>query len=521
MCWATYLRYHRPTMTDARQPRTYLRREPDGYWRYIRRVPKDIQQAVQKSRWRYSLGRDKVSAREQAKRLERAHDDLIQSLRDPEKGQQIKLDLAKKRIAARFADLEAKGAPEGDSDQLDEYGDSFPDAEPNDTATLDSFRASLWRRVPDVLENAENLPEGNRAQRLATFAAMAFGPEGSEVEAPTGKVAAMQHSAHKAMLDDFRREIDPSVGTTPPGMRLSALIEEYITKKRLRAQTARSYRQMAGKLVETFKNEPGGGDRALEYYTKARLQRHRDRLENSGTLSAQSIEKAFTPLKAVWRWAAIEHDSLAELTFPTLILPRRETTIEESRWVAFTDDEIGLIGRLVNEAWGPKSARRFSEERKADFLMATRVMLYTGMRPNEVFKIRSEQVDNGILHIRETKTTSRKVPLPDCLADFPDFLAQGGFQTARTSTSIAGTMSDYFSEMIRPHIIDDRKVLYSLKDTLVERLQRQDGMTDDLIRAVIGHKSGQGKLRHYKTPMGETAHGRAKIKRALDAIHYW
>lgn len=155
--------------------------------------------------------------------------------------------------------------------------------------------------------------------------------------------------------------------------------------------------------------------------------------------------------------------------------------------------------------------------------MAVRVMLYTGLRPAEVFRLTTADVEGGILTIRRTKTTPRKLPITDHLDDLPDFLADDGFtRELDRSKTIAVTMSDNFREVIRAAGFEnDRHVLYSLKDTLVDRLQRQDGMTDDVIRGIIGHVVGQGKLWHYKTPFGETTHGRATMKKALDAITYW
>ena len=68
-------------------------------------------------------------------------------------------------------------------------------------------------------------------------------------------------------------------------------------------------------------------------------------------------------------------------------------------------------------------------------------------------------------------------------------------------------MSDYFTSIIRAGgFTNDRHVLYSLKDSLIDRLQRQ-GASDDAMRGIIGHVSGQGKLRHYKTPFGQSPHG--------------
>ena len=87
--------------------------------------------------------------------------------------------------------------------------------------------------------------------------------------------------------------------------------------------------------------------------------------------------------------------------------------------------------------------------------------------------------------------------------------------------SLARAFTTAFSKVIRAGgLTHDRHVLYSTKDTLVDRLQRL-GMTDDVIRGIIGHLGGQGKLRHYKTPLGQSKHGMEQMRTALDAIVYW
>jgi integrase len=153
--------------------------------------------------------------------------------------------------------------------------------------------------------------------------------------------------------------------------------------------------------------------------------------------------------------------------------------------------------------------------------MAIRVMLYTGLRPAEVFRLTPSNVKNDALEIRETKTTGRRIPISNHIGDLPEFLKNGGFEGERGKT-IAKTLSENFTSILRSNGFDnDRHVLYSLKDTLVERLQRQSGMSDDVIRGVIGHVSGQGNTRHYKTRFGDTSHGMARMRDALDAITYW
>ena len=219
-------------MHDTRQPRDYLHRENDGYWRYIRRVPTDLQTVIGKKMWRHSLGRDKITARQKARAFEQEHDALITTLRaDPGAGQAMRLERALARSAARMAELKAKGAPDGRADQGDPEngGASYPDAMPADAGTLESVLGDMWKRTPDVLEDIEEESDpALRAQQLAAFAALAFGDQKRaqfeglpQLPAPTGKVQAMQRAGNKLMLDSVLEESDPN-RRSPPLWRLSS-----------------------------------------------------------------------------------------------------------------------------------------------------------------------------------------------------------------------------------------------------------------------------------------------------------
>lgn len=497
----------------TRQSVPYLSKDAGGYWRYERRIPQDLHDDLHRKMWKHSLGKDAKEAERRALTLRVEHDKLIAQLRDPTGRRQWltgKVVMAQARTAARFAELEAAGAPDGADDQDDGVPRSY-----------EAIMHNMWRQTPVVLADTD-MPEF-QARRLAAFQALAFGA--SEHAALEGHTAPPRPAGVDGMQFDAYRAMTESAVTTltapkeDPKKRLSAMMEAYLTDQNSRPETVRHYRQMVRKLVETFQRDEGGGDRPLTYYTKARMQQHRDRLKAKDSISSQTVEKAFAPLKALWKWAADEHDDLAELQFPPLRLPRREQTIEETRWKAFTPQELKQVWQLLNAEWGPGSTSRLSPRRRADFLMAVRVMLYTGLRPREVFRLTPGDVENAnTLRIRETKTTSRRIPISKHLSDLPAFLENGGFDDCRKSSTISGTFSDNFRDIVRPKIPDDRKVLYSLKDCLVTRLTPI--ADDNVIRAIIGHKD-KTKLRHYREPLGDTEAGRAVMKKALDRITYW
>lgn len=525
-------------MTDGtRQTHDYLHKEADGYWRYIRRVPQDVQSSIGKPWWRASLGRDRITAKAKAKRLEREHDDLIASLRDPESD--ARLNMARARTKARMAQLEAQNAPDGRDDQ-DNDGTPFPDANPADTGTVESVLADVWKRIPEVLEASESDAPEFRTHRLATLAAVAFGDQ-SRVQIdglpptppPAGKVAGMQHAAHKAMLAEVLEELDPTPDTSPAELHLSAVLEKYLDLKKRRGNTESSYRKKVGRFLAFM----GGKDQTLDAYTTQNMRDYRDYLNLD--LKPDSVRQYFASLKTLWAWAPEEYDHYKDLTFPRVTMPERDSTVEDDRWQAFTDTQIKEVWRLLNEAWGPEAKSRLTPSRRASFLMSVRVMLYTGLRPVEVWHLTADNIEGDTLVIKHTKTKARRtLPLSKHLADLPAFLEAGGFvnelnasigrvyrgevQTEpSTPKSVEGTMRDAFHSIIREGGINHPKlVLYSLKDTLIRRLQGLD-VSDDLMRGVIGHSTGQKALRNYKTPFGQSAEGVRKMRDALDAITYW
>ena len=525
---------------STRQTHDYLHKEADGYWRYIRRVPQDVQNSIGKAWWRASLGRDRITAKAKAKRLEREHDDLIASLRDPESD--ARLNMARDRTKARMAQLEAQKAPDGRDDQGNPESGGTPDtdAQPADTGTVESVLAGVWKRIPEVLEASESDTPEFRTHRLATLAAMAFGDQ-SRVQIddlppalpPAGKVAAMQHAAHKTMLTEVLEELDPTPVSTPAELNLSAVLNKYLDLKKRRGNTESSYR----KKVARFLSFMGGKDQPLDAYTTQNMRDYRDHLNQD--LKPDSVRQYFAALKTLWAWAPEEYDDYKDLTFPRVTMPERDSTVEDDRWQAFTDAQIKEVWRLVNGAWGPDAKSRLTPSRRASFLMCVRVMLYTGLRPVEVWHLTADNIEGDTLVIKHTKTKARRtLPLSKHLADLPAFLEAGGFANELTANvgrvyggvvqtepatpkSVEGTMRDAFHTIIREGGINHPKlVLYSLKDTLIRRLQALD-VSDDLMRGVIGHSTGQKALRNYKTPFGQSAEGVRKMREALDAITYW
>lgn len=141
-----------------------------------------------------------------------------------------------------------------------------------------------------------------------------------------------------------------------------------------------------------------------------------------------------------------------------------------------------------------------------------------------MFWLTPEQVTANIIDINRTKTSSPRIlPLPRALVDFPDVIRSADWAkalqredgTGGPKADLQKTMSESFTPIIREAgLKNDRHVLYSTKDTLVAALEAL-GASENMQRSIIGHKTGQGKLRHYKTaaPVEE-------MRKCLDRVEY-
>lgn len=526
-------------------PVKFVVTDAQGRYRYNRHVPLDCREALGKRMWNLSLGKDYAPAIAKAVALKNEHDAMIARLKNPMEQREAiaevleaRVGKALKRTATRFAVLEKADAPHGLESDTDA------------PTSVEGVIGDMWRRVPVVLADTEGEPDpALRHRRLTGFMAVAFGDQrhGSlgqrpDVPAPTGKTDAKLYATYHSMLHDALEELAPTPDITLPAMMLSGLIVRYAKTQAARANTIRSYKNKAKRLINY------AGDHGLQHYNEALLRGYRDHLITGDPdakprpilpIKPVTVQQYFAPLKAVWKWASDEFPEHKELTFPRVRLPKDGDTVEETRWQAYDDKQIKHVWKLVNDAWGAGAKSRLSPSRRKAFLMAIRVLLYTGMRPAELFRLTAGDVQDGIIHIRYTKTkTPRKIPLSVHISDFPDFLAEGGFAAelnsglkaihrgkiyGKTTTpqSLAGTLSDKFRAVLNAGgFTNDRHVLYSMKDTLIDRLQQQ-GASDDVMRGIIGHVGGQGKLRHYKTPLGRSVHGMAQMRKALDAVSYW
>lgn len=487
---------------------TAYRRQKRVAYKYQRDVPKAIQGLLDRKRWEYSLGSDLAEALERGGAYTAEHDRIIALLTNKES----RADVVRKGVE-RIAAAKLAQDIEDDPDSL----------------------VLTWRDTEEHMKGAAKLSPQYERESLATFAWQAFGDRShiDQIENPSpvlkealalpvapppdggDPMSLALYGAMQKVLNDRLAEL---VGQSKESdeYRLSALREKYFKLNNSSPATKRSYRGKLDRMTAYT------GDLPLHQYTPEKLRLYRDYLLDEG-LKADSVVQYFNPAKAVMRWALSEELVPGFNAMPTdkVKMPRSGVPTEESRWQRFDDDEIKRVWAIVQKTWGPES--KYAPERQEAFKWAFRVALYTAARPVEIFRMKPENVTADFINVTETKTRiSRKLPLTKHLTGFHEFMQSGGWNLGKTKPeSAAGTISDSFTKAIRAEgFTNDRHVFYSTKDTLVDRLQRA-GHSDDVIRGVTGHVSGQGQLRNYKTRLNDTPEGLAMLREALDAVVYW
>ena len=509
-------------------------------YKYLRRVPGDLLDVLGRKNWDYSLGSDLTKATVKCHSYATQHDQLISRLATDEARDEF-IQRVDSEVAAELADLTLnyEDAPKLAFDGRNiVFTDDAEEIEAASGIKLngDQPDQELWRDTENTIARTASLTAKQALDHLALFAAYAFGdhsyleripgtdPLGVKLTEmlkpshPTDVVSGAVFDALKGALDARIHELEGSAPVNPKH-KLSALLENYSRINGMSPQTKAGYVTKIGRLTKLH------GDLTPVQYTPAKLQEYRDHLLDEG-LPPQSVVAYFHPIKAIFRWALREKNIPGFDRMPTdfVDMPRGGKSLEERRWQRFDDNEIKIVWEAVNHEWGPTSNCRLSLDRRRAFLMAFRVLLHTGLRPVEVFYLRPEDVTDKLIHVQKTKTRiPRTLPLSHQISDFHAYMQAGGFTVMGkiSPDSAAGKMSDSFTKTIRAAgMTNDRHVLYSTKDTLVDRLQRKQH-SDDVIRGITGHVSGQGHLRHYKTRLNDTPEGLNILRTALNSIHYW
>lgn len=471
-----------------------------GY-KYLRRVPKALQEDLGRTVWDYYLGADQLAAFLRGHEKREEHDAIIERLTQPTERKQV-IERGMNKIAA----ANVKKA-------IDKGKAKSPD----------------WRDTANHLQLASQSGPDHEREALAAFAATAFGDR-SYIDAadPSPFFAALASvppatppadGIEKTMFDAMKVAVDTRLAELEakrPALaveRITARMEQYIkSKNKISTATARAYRGRIKRFVSF------AGDVSLAQIDPPLLRGYRDHLRTGDDNHAplEAVREYFHPIKSLFNWA-LKEDLVESNPVARVDLPTASKSVEEMRYVAFDSEDMPRIWEAVSAQWGPGSKSKLSPERRAAFLMVFRVLLWTGMRPNEVFKVRPDQVTADRIKITKTKTSAaRIIPLAAPIEDFHEFIHSRTWADALADrANLEKPMSEGFSKIIRGiGITDDRKVLYSTKDTMIARLDALDA-SENVQRSIIGHTTGRGALRNYKTSAGVE-----QMREYLDRVAY-
>ncbi|WP_299148887.1 tyrosine-type recombinase/integrase [uncultured Tateyamaria sp.] len=279
---------------------------------------------------------------------------------------------------------------------------------------------------------------------------------------------------------------------TPDKDSITAVLEKYCKFNSIRSGTRSKYRREVARLVAIT------GDVPMAHVRSEDLKQLRDQL--IGTIQAASIQAIFTPIKGIFAFA-FDEDIIPNNPMLGVKLPKDKRPIEERKWKSFTPSEVTQILGAAKEVWSAP-VQGLSDARREAIHMVVRVLTYSGMRPVEVIRLKSDDVTDSWIHITGSKTESstRVVPLHPEIADFPAWVASGGLETFQTiKTDQVGSVRHNFGQLLRKKmqnpITDPQKALYSLRSTFVNAMRRA-GADIQVQRAILGHKEA-GAIRHY------------------------
>ena len=531
-----------------------------GRYKYQRRVPPALQPLIGKKRWDYSLGANYGAAVDKARAYAAEHDAILARLGTPEE-QQAYYDEQTEEIAAKVAKEFLSGAP----DDTAHFG--FDGRELVVSARPESVRGTVlhgnsknqqsWRQASDKMKAVRALPAKQELESLAFFAAYAFGdrstldlieadsPLGTalvdvlEPTRPTDPVDAAMFDAMKGALDARIAEL-AGERLVNPKHTLSHLHRAIANLRSLKPNTVRNHKVTTAKFNKFLREEKDlDYEPSLAAVTPELLQEYLDYLLADPDVKNGSIRKYFDGMNSVFNHAIKTRKVPGLVANPvkTLEMPRADS-IEDTMYLPFDDTEIKRVWAEAQAEWDADNHKsKLSEGRRQAFLMVFRVLLWSGLRPVEAFWLRDHGgVRADYIDVQRTKTgIKRKIPISDHIADFPAFAAKGGFDACIYDGRHRGEeYGKYNAEKLheamrrsfavirkRAKITDPRKVLYSTKDTLLQRLRYVEGYSTPIEVVVTGHVKKLEMGRHYGGTLGDDPAMRAQVKRALDAVTYW
>ncbi|MEP3784133.1 tyrosine-type recombinase/integrase [Ascidiaceihabitans sp.] len=319
--------------------------------------------------------------------------------------------------------------------------------------------------------------------RLNAAYDVGFGPDR---DPPTDPDQKDEYDFIKRKLERKISELSPDPNT------IRAITERYCDFNSIRSGTRSKYRRELARLIAIT------GDVPIGHVRTEHLRQLRDKL--IGEIKPASIQAVFTPIKGIFSFA-FDEDLININPMAGVKLPRDKRPIEERKWKSFEPTEVRRILEAAEDTWD-KPAKGLTDERREAIHMVVRILTFSGMRPIEVIRLTTDDVDDKLIRIKGSKTESstRVVPLHPELADLPNWIAAGGLKTFQSiKTDQVGSVRHNFARLLREQmrdpIKDPQKALYSLRSTFVNAMRRA-GADIQVQRAILGHKEA-GAIRHY------------------------
>lgn len=514
-------------------------------YRYQRRVPKHAQPIVGKKTWDQSLGTTNyLEAVDKVREKTAEHTALLDKLKTPEERRTYVSDQNEERAAMVVRMLPGIKRRIGEDGQI------------KDVTPFD-HNPETWRTTPEAMKSARALPPNQELRHLAYHQAIAFGDrttidllnaKSSLGEAladvmqpirPNDPTDAAMYDAFKAALDARVSELGGALLVNPEHT-LTAFHATIAKIRDTKPATIANHKVTTAKFNK-FLHEVKGIDYepSIETITDTLLHEYLDYLLDDPNIDNGSIHKYFDGIKSVFNHAIKRKKVPGLIVNPVDFVEMPATlSVEKRMYLPFDKTEIAQLWGEVQEQWGPHNNKsKLSEGRRAAFLMAFRVLLWSGLRPVEFFWLRDHgKVTDDYIYAERVKTdVPRYIPISKHISDFPNFVKAGGFDACIFHGKHRGkTYSEYNAEKLKEAmrrsfqevrktvgITNKKKVLYSTKDTLMQRLRGVKGYNTYMEVVVTGHVRKMEKGRHYGGILGDDEKVREKVKKGLDRVTYW
>lgn len=251
--------------------------------------------------------------------------------------------------------------------------------------------------------------------------------------------------------------------------------------------------------VESFLQWCGGRHTDLSTVTQDTLIEFRDAMIAKGAKVA-TVNKTVSTLSTFFKWA--QNEGLAGGNFARHIRLRTDKKEAAPRWL--TPDEVTALLEVV-----AKEPSAFMRARNEAIIY---IMLFSGLRVEEVSQLRIDSVDDERLHVYDHDTVVRSVPMTEPtrlkVAAWIEFRLKAVKQVHMDSRSLFVTER---SGNMQPRSIQfvveayEEKLLFpvtsqTLRNTFCRRLV-EDGASIERLKELAGHKSVLTSFKYYGSPL--------------------